>query len=588
MILQALVEYYNRKRNEAESSAPPYGWERKEISFVIVLDGGGRFLRIDDMRELKGKEKRGKQLLVPQAVVRTGNIKANLLWDSVEYIFGIGKNGNEKKAAFLKRMKDDLGGIPAVEKVINYVEKATVNDFLSLPDGEEILKEKRSNNVSFRTDGDLMLICNRDEVGEAIDSFSTVGEESRGICMVTGENSVIPDLHHPIKGVKGKGAQSSGGRIVSFNMDAFESYGRKGGLNAPVGIRAEFAYTTALNMLLKDTLHHMTLGDVTLIFWSAKKTSFETDFSSFFEEPPKDNLAMGVQKITALLRSPETGTYADYNGDTQFYLLGLSPNSARIAVRLWRTGTVSEFANNIRQYFEDFDITRPEREPEYYSIWRILVNSSVQNKSENIMPGLAGNLMESAITGNLYPVSLLQAVLRRIKSDVEHGVEHGVTPVRAAAVKAYLNRYYRLYPDGRFKEVTKMMDVSQTSEGYQLGRLFAVLEKIQEEASPGLNSTIRERYYSAASTTPLAVFPTLLRLKNHHLAKLENEGRKIRFEQMLGEIVDKLNDFPPHLTIYEQGMFAVGYYHQRQHLFTKRKDEPNSSAIDNKGVEKNE
>ena len=586
MILPALVEYYNRKKVELDTSAPPYGWEWKEISFVVVLNDDGTFLRIDDMREPDGKRKRGKQFLVPRAVGRQSNISANLLWDNPQYVFGIGRKGDEKKAAFLKRMKESLSGIPAVEKVVKYVENATVDDFLSLPDGKEILENNQSNNISFRLVTDMNIVCNRDDVKVAIDSIPSTGSASSGVCMVTGETTEIVNLHHSIKGVKGESSQPSGGMIVSFNTDSFNSYGKEQGMNAPVGAKAEFAYTTALNMLLSDPKHHIKVGDVTFVFWSAKKSSFEMGFASFFEDPPKDNPAMGVQKIKDLLGSLETGMYTDREWNIPFYLLGLSPNSSRISIRLWKADSISGFAQNIKQYFEDFDIVKPKSEPEYYSIRKILKNLSVQNRNEkdndkNIIPGLATEMMDSAITGSPFPLSMLEMTLRRIKSDVEGRVK----PVRASVVKACLNRYYRLFY-GKAEEVKKMLDISQNSKGYQLGRLFSVLEKIQEEATPTVNSTIRERYFTSASTTPLVVFPTLLRLKNFHLAKLENDGRKIQFEQMLGEIVDRLNGFPTQLDMYEQGMFAIGYYHQRQYFFTK-KGVPASSAMDNKGVEKN-
>ena len=254
------------------------------------------------------------------------------------------------------------------------------------------------------------------------------------------------------------------------------------------------------------------------------------------------------------------------DGDIRFYILGLAPNAARIAVRFWQVGTISEFATRIKQHFEDFAIVKPPKEPEYYSIWRILVNIATQDKSENIPPNLAGEFMRSILDGTRYPATLLQAVLRRIRSDTENRVK----PIRAALIKAYLNRYYRFYPDQNQKEVTMELDTAQPSIGYQ--RLFATLEKIQEEANPGINATIRERFYGAACATPVTVFTNLLRLKNHHLAKLENKGRVVNFERLLGEIISNLSDFPAHLDLHEQGRFAIGYYHQRQSFFTKRED----------------
>jgi CRISPR-associated protein Csd1 len=328
-----------------------------------------------------------------------------------------------------------------------------------------------------------------------------------------------------------------------------------------------FAYTTALNYLLrKGSKQRMQVGDASTVFWSERKTRFESDFAFFFSEPPKDDPSAGTDRIRNLFDSVNTGAYQEDTGDERFFVLGLSPNAARIAVRFWQTGTVSEFAGRIRQHFDDLRIRKPPREPEYYSLWRLLVNIATQDKSENIPPNISGDFMRSILTGAPYPASLLQAALRRIRSDTERRV----TPVRASLIKAYLNRYYRKHSENKYKEITMALDVDQQSIGYQIGRLFAVLEKIQEEANPGLNSTIRERFYSSACSSPVTVFATLLRLKNHHLAKLENRGRAVNFERLIGEIVGRISDFPAHLDMHEQGRFAIGYYHQRQNFFEKR------------------
>lgn len=311
----------------------------------------------------------------------------------------------------------------------------------------------------------------------------------------------------------------------------------------------------------------MLIGDASTVFWSETRSSFESDFAFFFKEPEKDDPDAGTKKVKALYDSINSGTYIEDDGDNRFYILGLAPNAARIAIRFWQVGTISDFSLRIRQYFDDFTIIKPPKEPQYYSIWRILVNVATQDKSENISPNLGGEFMRSILNGTPYPATLLQACLRRIHSDTENRVK----PVRAALIKAYLNRYYRFYPNQNQKEVNMELDTNQPSIGYQLGRLFATLEKIQEEANPGINATIRERFYGAACATPVTVFTNLLRLKNHHLAKMDNKGRVVNFERLLGEIMGNLTDFPPHLDLHEQGCFAIGYYHQRQAFFTTQK-----------------
>ncbi len=571
MILQALKEYYDRKAADPDSDIAPEGWEKKEIPFIIVLDENGSLVQIENTREGEGKKRRGKTFLVPQGVKKTSGIAANLLWDVAGYVFGLDAKGNPERAmkqkqTFVSRLTNELGEIRAVQTVIRFL--ATITEArLSQEDcWQEILETNAL--LSFRMAADSFLVCRHPEVIAKLSALmDQAGDDGLGICLVTGQKTRIKPLHAAIKGVYG--AQSSGANIVSFNLEAFRSYDKEQGFNAPVGVAAEFSYTTAINTLLgKDSRQRMSIGDASTVFWSEKQSSFEADFSFYFKEPEKDDPDAGTQKIKALFESVNSGAYTDDNSDNRFYILGLAPNAARIAVRFWQVGTISDFAARIKRYFEDFAIVKPPREPEYYSIWRILVNIAVQDKSENIPPNLAGDFMRSILEGTPYPATLLQAVLRRIRSDVENRVK----PVRAALIKAYLNRYHQFYPDQNQREVVMELDTAQPSIGYQLGRLFATLEKIQEEANPGINATIRERFYGAASTTPVTVFTNLLRLKNHHLAKLENKGRVVNFERLLGEIMSNVRDFPAHLTLHEQGRFAIGYYHQRQAFFTKNED----------------
>lgn len=571
MILQALKEYYDRKAVDPDSDIAPEGWERKEIPFIIVLNSDGSLVRIEDTREGDGKEKRAKAFLVPQGVKKTSGVAANLLWDVAGYVFGLDTKGNKERAVrqkkeFVGRLKNELGDLDVIQTIIYFLENVTLEQLSK----EECWKEivQTNPNLSFRISTDTFLVCRRPEVISKISELThKVINEVSGICLVTGKNTVIKPLHTSIKGVYG--AQKAGANIVSFNLDAFKSYGKEQGFNAPVGVETEFCYTTALNSLLeKDSKQRILIGDATTVFWSEKKSNFESDFAFFFQEPEKDNPDAGTERVKALFESVNSGAYRDDDNKTRFYILGLSPNAARISIRFWHFGTIAECAAHIRQYFEDFRIVKPPKEPEYYSIWRILVNIATQDKSENIPPNLAGNFMRTILEGTPYPATLLQAVLRRIHSDTENRVK----PVRAALIKAYLNRYYRFHPDQNQKEVTMELDTTQPSVGYQLGRLFATLERIQETANPGINATIRERFYGAACATPVTVFTNLMRLKNHHLAKIDNKGLVVYFERLLGEIMGHLNDFPAHLDIHEQGRFAIGYYHQRQAFFTKNEN----------------
>lgn len=571
MILQALKEYYDRKAADPDSEIAPEGWEKKEIPFIIVLNKEGNFIHIEDTRQNEGKKKRAKSFLVPRGEKKTSGIAANLLWDTAGYLFGIDTKGKKERAlkqkeAFVGRLRTELGEIRVVQLVIHFLENITEERLAQDSNWKEILET--NSNLSFRINTDSFLVCQHPDVVDKLRSLLHQREKGfSGVCLVTGQNSTIQPIHTSIKGVYG--AQTSGANIVSFNLNAFRSYGKVQGYNAPVGVEAEFSYTTALNLLLnKDSKQRLLIGDATTVFWSERQSAFESDFSFFFKEPEKDDPDAGIQKVKALFESIKTGAYIEDAGDSRFYILGLAPNSARIAIRFWQVGTVSEFAERIKQYFEDFSIIKPASEPEFYSIFRILSNIAVQDKSENIPPNIAGEFMRSILNGTPYPASLMQAVLRRIRTDTKNRVK----PVRAALIKAYLNRYFRFNPDQKHKEVTMELDISQPSIGYQLGRLFAVLEKIQEEANPGINTTIRERFFGAACTTPVTVFTNLIRLKNHHLAKLENRGRVINFERLLGEIMGNLKDFPAHLDLHEQGRFAIGYYHQRQMFFSGKEE----------------
>jgi len=576
MILQGLKEYYDRKAADPESGIAPEGWEWKEIPFIVVLDLKGNFKQLEDTREGDGKKTRGKEFLVPMGEKKASGIKSNLLWEVPAYVFGIANTDglNEEKAAkakerakdqkraFIERIKNDLPETARTKALLGFLSAIERETLERMPGWEDIYQN--NSVISFRFEDERDLFCRSEEVLTALCDPNSVGQAD-GVCLVSGEADRISELHRSIKGVYG--AQTSGANIVSFNLDAFRSFGKRQGANAPVGEKAMFAYTTALNTLLsRDSAQRLQVGDASAVFWSARKTSFESDFAFFFKEPEKDNPDAGIRRIRNLVGSPKTGAYLEDSGDEKFYILGLSPNAARISVRFWQIGTIAEFADRIRRHFEDLRIMKPPKEPEFYSLWRLLVNIATQDKSENIPPNVAGDFMRSILNGTPYPQTLLQSTLRRIRSDTENRVK----PVRAALIKAYLNRYLRAHPNKGEKEIEMALDTEQPSVGYQLGRLFAVLEKIQEEASPGLNATIRERYYGSACSSPVTVFGTLMRLKNHHLPKLENKGRAVNLEKLVGEIVDHFDDFPAHLDLHEQGRFAIGYYHQRQDFFTKK------------------
>ena len=566
MILQALAEYYARKAESGEGLAP-VGFENKEIPFILEISPDGTLIQIEDTREVVGRKKRARAELVPQGVKKTSGVSANLLWDSAEYVLGVDTRGKpervaEQHAAFKERIKllseqvSDLG-IDAIERFYDLLD---LDGLEALPQWREIIE---TNPVmTFRLQGDRELVCQRPAVIEAIRSMLSSNTAERQRCLISGHQEEIERLHPAIKGVWG--AQTSGANIVSFNLDAFNSYNKKQGLNAPVGKQAAFAYTTALNHLLgKDSTQRMQVGDASTVFWAEKPSSLETAAPNIFGESPKDDPDRHVRAVEQLFASIRNGRYIADDQGTRFYVLGLAPNAARIAVRFWHVGTVGEMAERIAQHFTDLKIVHGSKEAEYLSLFRLLVSTASLGKADNIPPNLAGDTMRAIIEGLPYPQTLLGAAIRRIKA------EQLVNYPRAALIKACINRATRYSNIETKEELTVSLDENNANIGYRLGRLFAVLEKIQEEANPGLNATIRDRYYGSASSSPVTVFSTLLKLSKHHLAKL-NKGRTVNIERLIGEIISEIQDFPANLSIADQGRFAIGYYHQRQNFYTKQ------------------
>lgn len=568
MILQALADYYRRKQADPDPARrlPAYGFEEKEIPFILEIDAAGRLVQILDTRSGEGKKKTAQRFLVPKAVKKTSGVAANLLWDTAEYVLGIDTRGKpervaEQHAAFRARI-DALpaetqadAGIVAVRAFLDGID---FDALTACPAWEEI--NTTNPLLSLRRHGDVELVCQRPAV-TAIASGAPDDEEATVTCLVSGDQAAPERLHAAIKGVWG--AQSSGANIVSFNLDAFNSYGKSQGTNAPVGKAAAFAYTTALNHLLaKGSSQRIQVGDASTVFWAEEPHELESSLADLFGEPPKDDPDRGTDALRALYRAVETGRFAVGSDDTRFYVLGLAPNAARIAVRFWDTAPAIELARRIRRHFDDIAVARSPRDPEHLSLFRLLAATAVQGKADNIPPNLGGEVMRAILEGLPYPATLLNAAVQRCRA------EQQVSHPRAAAIRGWLNRDARRRHLPQ-EEFSPMLDPDHPSAAYRLGRLFATLEKVQEEASPGLNATIRDRYYGAASATPVAVFTTLLRLKNHHLGKL-NPGRVAQMEKLIGEIMAGIEDFPRHLNLPDQGRFALGYYHQRQAFFTRR------------------
>ena len=601
MILQALTKYYERMIQEQVPDLEPEGFKRVAIPFTLVLKKDGSIAGIDDNRTDAGKRKQIRPFIVPKVFdgSRTSDIESNLLWDKASYVFGVSpKEGKAKRLKnqrekFLSTISDyfpDENADDGVRAVVKFL-KHHADSIQEYKAWEEI--QSKDPNLAFRLEGEQTLICNRDAVKEAIANKNKTVTSEKGLCLVTGKIDNLTRLENPIKGLRGSGKAES--HLVSFNESAYWSYGKERGANAPISKFASSAYVTAINFMQREGARQwIKVGDATTVFWAEKKHEIEDWFTDIFGEPAKGESEQDNEAIKALFKSPETGATPALDDNTRFYVLGLSPNASRIAVRFWYAETVADVERNIRQYFDDTNITHADYEMPHCSLNGLLAATAVETKDPkktnrvyfrgkyyDVTPNLAGDFMKAILTSTPYPQTLLSAVITRAKAeqskkDPKTGKSiQNVSYPRAALIKAILYREAR-YRNSNIKEVGMSLDTSNTNPGYLLGRLFAVLEKVQIESAGGegkINATIRDRFYGSASSTPVTVFARLMRLKNHHLAKLENY--KSFYEKLIGEIVDKIspnNAYPAHLSLDDQGRFAVGYYHQRQDFFTKKEN----------------
>ena len=568
MILQALNSYYQRMDAHQPGALAPYGLERKSLPVIIELDHQGGVHQINISKD----KQTPKLYVLPKAVKRASGIATNLLWDNAEYVLGLTRPGGkaarvaEQHQAFVERLRqlrcDDVG----VQALLSFMASLDLVSLQQRPDFDAEFFATNPN-VSFQLADDTCLICERPAVREAaLASISAPSaDDLKGFCLVSGESASIERLHPSIKGVWG--AQSSGANIVSFNLAAFSSFAKSQGANSTVSKRAGFQYTEALNYLLrKGSRQRLQIGDASTVFWAEEaheeiENAFQTLMGSTEkDETTDDDPNQGTSAVKAALQAFYKGSRIEPSDDKAFYILGLAPNASRIAIRFWQVSNVREISRNVCQHYKDISIVHPANTTAEIALPRLLSNLCLGYKLSNLPPNLAGEVARSIFTNSPYPISLLAAAVRRNKA------ERHVSFPRAAIIKACLNRNSLTT-----QEITMALDLDNTDTAYLLGRWFATLEKIQEESHPGINATIKDRYYGAISSSPVSVFGALDKLKNHHLSKLENTGAKVNKERLLGEIIAKLPaNLPNQLALHEQATFAIGYYHQRQDFFTPK------------------
>ncbi|HOK67605.1 MAG TPA: type I-C CRISPR-associated protein Cas8c/Csd1 [Anaerohalosphaeraceae bacterium] len=571
MILQELCRYYERLAENPAIEISPPGFSREKIHAEIVLDSDGNLLQFNDLRVPKGKRLVPREMIVPQSVKRTSSPAPNFLWDNTSYVLGADNKGKPDKAAqcfelfcefhreLLKTEKE-----PSILAFLAFLSNWDPQRAPSLNHWDELA----GGNVVFRLDGERQYLHEKTAVKKIwLEHKSRNQEGVQGYCLVTGQQQPIARLHPAVKGVRD--TQSSGAAIVTFNLDAFCSYGKEQNFNAPIGEMSAFSYTTALNYLLaNDSRQRLQIGDATTVFWTERPSPVEGLFGMMLD--PKEADVSDNAELRKVLEAVREGRPVNKtDSDIRFFILGLSPNAARIAVRFWHVCTVGEAEERIGQHFRDLRIRKDfDSEPDFPGIWRLLRETVNQKASDSSpQPLLAASLLRSILEGTAYPESLLTAVINRIRAEQSLKDKTGkpinnVNYVRAAILKAILVRKYRLSKQGM--EVSMALDKENKNPAYLLGRLFAVLEKVQQDASPGINTTIKDRFWGAASATPKVVFPQLLRLAQHHLEKAEYGRMR---DKQIEEILADLSDFPAHLSLDEQGLFAIGYYHQRQDFF---------------------
>ena len=578
MILQALVSYYETLAARGELPQP--GWAPVKVSYVLNLDDQGDITTVVCIKEevTRGKKKAlvPQTIQLPAPVKRTVGVTANFLCDNSSYILGADKKGKPKRSLecfqACKTLHETLlvsVEEPAARALLSFFdhwqpEKLTEHPAFAHQDMEDLLA---SANLIFRYRG--RYLHEIPAIRQAWQDYYNNSQDSQQFpCLVTGKLAPVAQLHPSIKGIYG--AQSSGASLVSFNAPAFCSYDREQGLNAPTSQYAAFAYGAALNYLIAT--QNTRVGDVTLLFWAESgEEAYADALKRFGFGGGDEDDQYKEEDLKGLMESLAEGADVEWDGtridpNMTFYILGISPNAARLSVRFFLRNSFGQFIRSVKAHYDRLEIVRPSFDPfDNIPVWRMLKETVNPNSREKKPAAdMAGDTLRAILTNTPYPATLLNGVTLRIRADRE------MNRTRAAILKAYyLKNRNPFVPE---EVLTVSLNQDSNHEAYVLGRLFSVLEAIQSDANPGINATIRDKYFSSASATPGVVFPTLVNLAQKHLRKLD-EGKKIFYDKQLTELMSKLSEtYPNRMNLPQQGAFQLGYYHQTQYRFTKKED----------------
>ncbi len=583
MILQALVDYYEELASQGKIARP--GWAKVKVSWALEIDEDGHLIDVLPLRSPSqdGKKMLPREMELPAQMKRSGKgAPAYYLCDNTKYVFGIedGKITEKSRKAFENFRNLHIQKLATVENsmakaIIAFAYRYTPEDFLSLKtvsDKRELL-QGNENCVFISTTGEFAQTI--PVIAETVDEKSE--EEIIGTCMVTGKQTSIARIHNSVKGPLGN--SPNGWTLVSFDKDSFayDSYGKKQGYNAPVSKYAAFAYTSALNHLLSDWDHVKVIGNTTVVYWTmSAESQYQDVFTALLDGGSSE---LSNTDLNALMTSVAAGKPYNYNGlpltpENDFYILGLSPNAARLSVRFFYQCSFGEIVQNLKQHYHNIEVVSDGGRADMIPLWALLRETTRYKKADGTLikpapqplPQLAGDVMKSMLGGGRYPETLMNQTMLRIRAEQE------ISCGKAGIIKAYLIRNTENLPDR--ESIMEVAQVSLNTESsyspYVLGRLFAVLEGIQQAANPGINATIKDRFFNSACATPAAVFPILLKLSNSHLKKMD-PGKTVFWSRQLGDLLDRLGtDFPAHQSLQEQGAFILGYYHQTQKRFEKK------------------